>query len=207
VDMSSYLKLPEVAHRLGVSEKTARRYIKSGDLPSVFIGNSYRVEPNALTEFVERSRGQHRRVEEMSGSPKAPSRLSPEAPEDQANEERHGSNDVWRAEYLARGNDMLDKWEDELEEEIALAESDLDHFFEWLQEIREFGNPYINGLISAYAATARSKLEVVAGTAKFLGPYNDLWLRIEKHLDQTTKLSEEDEKRFRELYEEAVAVH
>jgi excisionase family DNA binding protein len=88
VDMSSYLKLPEVAHRLGVSEKTARRYIKSGDLPSVFIGNSYRIEPNALTEYVERSRGQHRRVEEISGSPKDQSRPSPEALEEADGEVR-----------------------------------------------------------------------------------------------------------------------
>jgi excisionase family DNA binding protein len=183
---------------MGVSERTVRRWIKGGRLKAYKPGRDYRIPEAGLRAFIEES--------EISPKDQAPLQLELEEQRGD-DEERHGSNNVWRAEYLARGNEMLDKWEDELEEEIALAESDLDHFFEWLQEIREFGNPYINGLISAYAATARSNLEVTAGAAKFLGPYNDLWLRIEKHLDQTTKLSEEDEKRFRELYEEAVAVH
>lgn len=51
--MSDYLKLPEVARELDVSEKTARRYIKSGALPSVFIGGAYRVDPADLATFVE----------------------------------------------------------------------------------------------------------------------------------------------------------
>lgn len=52
------LKLPEVAQRLNVSEKTVRRYVKAGVLPSSFIGNAYRVSEEAIDEYL-----QHARVE------------------------------------------------------------------------------------------------------------------------------------------------
>ena len=71
MDVSSYLKLPDVALRLGVSEKTARRYIKSGALPSIFVGNAYRVHPNELATFVERESVGHSAVA-ATESPKAP---------------------------------------------------------------------------------------------------------------------------------------
>ncbi|MDP9474800.1 MAG: helix-turn-helix domain-containing protein [Actinomycetota bacterium] len=50
--MADWLKLPEVARRIGVSEKTARRYVKSGALPSVFVGGAYRVTEEALEGFL-----------------------------------------------------------------------------------------------------------------------------------------------------------
>ncbi len=50
------LKLPEVAQRLGVSEKTARRYVKAGTIPSVFIGNAYRVREEDLEEYMRQAR-------------------------------------------------------------------------------------------------------------------------------------------------------
>jgi excisionase family DNA binding protein len=50
--VAEYLKLPEVARRLDVSEKTARRYVKSGELPSVFIGGAYRVSEEDLEKFL-----------------------------------------------------------------------------------------------------------------------------------------------------------
>lgn len=59
MDVSSYLKLPEVAMRLGISEKTARRYIKSGALPSIFVGNAYRVHPDDLAAFVRQESAGH----------------------------------------------------------------------------------------------------------------------------------------------------
>ena len=68
--MAEQLKLPEVARRLGVSEKTARRYIKSGKLPSVFIGGTYRVEEEDLEVFLQGAR--------VSPPGKAPRRSSPE---------------------------------------------------------------------------------------------------------------------------------
>jgi excisionase family DNA binding protein len=54
--MGELLKLPEVAERLGVSEKTVRRYVKAGVLPSVFIGNSYRITEVDIEEFLRISR-------------------------------------------------------------------------------------------------------------------------------------------------------
>ncbi len=50
--MSDYLKVPEVSRRLNISEKTTRRYIKSGELPCVFIGGSYRISEEDLAEYL-----------------------------------------------------------------------------------------------------------------------------------------------------------
>lgn len=54
--MAEQLKLPEIAQRLGVSEKTARRYVKSGALPSVFVGGAYRVSEDELEAFLQGAR-------------------------------------------------------------------------------------------------------------------------------------------------------
>jgi excisionase family DNA binding protein len=70
--MSEYLKLAEVARKLDVSEKTARRYVKSGELPSVFIGNKYRVSEDDLQEYVRGARVH------PEGVPLPPSPPSPE---------------------------------------------------------------------------------------------------------------------------------
>ena len=51
--MADYVKLPEAARRLGVSEKTARRMVKSGKLPAEFIGGAYRVSEEDLAEHLE----------------------------------------------------------------------------------------------------------------------------------------------------------
>jgi excisionase family DNA binding protein len=72
MDVSSYLKLPNAAQRLGVSEKTVRRYIKSGALPSLFVGNAYRVHPDELDAFVERTSAEHGVLE----GPEAPKVLA-----------------------------------------------------------------------------------------------------------------------------------
>ncbi len=50
---AEYVKIPELAHRLDVSEKTARRYVKEGKLPSVFIGGAFRVSEEDLKNFLE----------------------------------------------------------------------------------------------------------------------------------------------------------
>lgn len=129
-------------------------------------------------------------------------RSSPEAPESHAGEERNSEN-VWKEEYLARVTDMLVKWEDELEEKLALAESEPVRFFDWLKEVREFGRPLMGGVVSGYIATSSYRLEPVVNSAKFLGPWNDLWLRIEERGDQVITWSADDDKHFRELCEEA----
>lgn len=193
--MAEYLKLTEVARRLDVSEKTARRYVKTGTLPSVFVGGAYRVSEADLAEFLEGARV------EPGKAPASPS-LDPSF-NDVLDEERRNSEDAWRAEYLARADEMLDEWEGELEEKLALADNDLAAFFDWLDEIRKFGRPHITGVVSGYMATTSYRLEAVLNAKPYLDSYDDLWRRIEAFLEQTTKLSEEDEKRFRELSKEA----
>ena len=54
--VADYLKLPEVARRLDVSEKTARRMVKAGNLPAVFIGGAYRISEEDLAEFLENAK-------------------------------------------------------------------------------------------------------------------------------------------------------
>src|SRR5215212_8447492 len=54
--MADYLKLPELARRLDVSEKTARRMVRAGTLPAVFIGGAYRVSEEDLAEYLRRAK-------------------------------------------------------------------------------------------------------------------------------------------------------
>jgi hypothetical protein len=98
---------------------------------------------------------------------------------------------------------MLDKWADELEEKLALAESDLAAFFDWIKEVRELGRPLMMGVLSGYMATTSFKLEALQRANQYLGPWDDLWRRIEERVEQETTFSEEDEKRFQELRKEA----
>ena len=54
--MTDYLKIPEVARRLDVSEPTVRRMVKGGRLPSVFVGGAYRVSETDLETYLEEAR-------------------------------------------------------------------------------------------------------------------------------------------------------
>lgn len=54
--MTDYLKIPEIARRLDVSEPTARRMVKSGKLPSVFVGGAYRVNEDDLANYLDEAR-------------------------------------------------------------------------------------------------------------------------------------------------------
>ncbi len=65
--MGEYLKIPEVARRLDISEKTARRYIRSGELPSAFIGGAYRVSEEDLASY---QKGAIVKPEELTARPK-----------------------------------------------------------------------------------------------------------------------------------------
>ena len=46
------LTIPEVAERLQVSIKTVRRWIVSGDLPTVRLGRQIRIQPKDLDIFL-----------------------------------------------------------------------------------------------------------------------------------------------------------
>jgi excisionase family DNA binding protein len=54
--MADYLKIPEVAQLLGLSEKTVRRRVKAGEIPSVFIGGVYRIPQADLNEYLKLAR-------------------------------------------------------------------------------------------------------------------------------------------------------
>lgn len=54
----SYIGITELAKRLGVSQVTARKYVKDGLVRSTFMGGRYRVEEEDYEEFVRsRQRG------------------------------------------------------------------------------------------------------------------------------------------------------
>ena len=90
--MAEQLKLPEVARRLGVSEKTARRYVKSGALPSMFVGGAYRVSEEDLEGFLQGAK-----VTPSDGSPKAPASLQPSLDGLLEEERRPRYLNAWRA--------------------------------------------------------------------------------------------------------------
>ncbi len=54
--MSDYLKIKEVAERLEVSPKTARKYIRNGTIPSSFIAGAYKVHRDDLERYLEEAR-------------------------------------------------------------------------------------------------------------------------------------------------------
>jgi excisionase family DNA binding protein len=152
MDMSSYLKLPEVAQRLGVSEKTARRYIKSGTLPSIFVGNAYRVHPNDLDAFVERTSVGHG-VGEESDPPKAQAPYSPALAE-VAEERRTESREPAAAEtsytaYEALGRVLATSWKTEAGEwdekipsEGLIDEIDFGRLLQWWLSISDTAHTY-----------------------------------------------------------------
>jgi excisionase family DNA binding protein len=100
--VAEQLKLPEVARRLGVSEKTARRYVKSGALPSMFVGGAYRVSEEDLEGFL-----QDAKVTPSGGSPKAPASSQP------------SFNRLLEEERRATISDVLGSWRGMHEEGVA----------------------------------------------------------------------------------------
>jgi excisionase family DNA binding protein len=54
--VADYLKIPEVAQLLGLSEKTVRRRVKAGEIPSVFVGGVYRISRAGLEEYLEKAK-------------------------------------------------------------------------------------------------------------------------------------------------------
>jgi excisionase family DNA binding protein len=96
--LADYLKIPEVARRLDVSEPTVRRMVKGGRLPSVFIGGAYRVSEADLEEFLENAKVQ-------PGKAQAPSSREPSLLD--GLEERH----QLRTEvenFISEGQEALD---------------------------------------------------------------------------------------------------
>lgn len=70
--MADYMKLTEVARKLDISERTARRYVKSGELSSVLLGGIYRVSDDDLERFVESRRSEGPKVAARAHFPELP---------------------------------------------------------------------------------------------------------------------------------------
>ncbi len=172
--MARLLKLPEVAQRLEVSEKTARRYVKAGVLPSAFVGNAYRVNSEDVEEYLRRAK-----VEVGDNTPKALSRPSYTAPEYQAEKERRteggesANAGATYTPYEAVGRLLASSWKDELEkwdEEIPPGEVPslfvFGRLFEW--------GTGIVGTKTLYEAIAR-----------------DAYVTVREELQDTLRLMEE----------------
>src|SRR5687767_322514 len=99
--MVELLKLTEVARRLGISEPTARRYVKSGKLPSIYVGHAYRVRDVDVEEFLRQAQ-----VRPGESLPKAGAPFS-KASENQ--EKRRARIGEWLAQQGARRAIMSDQ--------------------------------------------------------------------------------------------------
>jgi len=54
--LEALLSVPDAADVLGVSPVTTRRLIRSGDLPSVRVGDRVLIEPSAVRAFIDAHR-------------------------------------------------------------------------------------------------------------------------------------------------------
>jgi excisionase family DNA binding protein len=50
----------EVAHQLRVDARTVRKWIRSGELPAIDVGGSYRIRESVLTDFIRRRESRDR---------------------------------------------------------------------------------------------------------------------------------------------------
>jgi uncharacterized protein YuzE len=147
---------------------------------------------------------------EGSEAPKAPAPYSPEpTSNDVLEEERRNAEEAARLSALERhGSEIFSQWEDELEQKVALADSNPTAFFVWVQKFRDVGNSYIAELMASHADTANTRLEAVLGVSEFLGRWDDLWRRIEEVTESSPdrSMSEEDEKKLQGMVEEVGAL-
>jgi excisionase family DNA binding protein len=98
--VNDLMKLGEVARWLGVSEKTVRRYVKSGELPSVFVGNAYRISEEDIAEYLKRAR-----VRVGDAGPKA--EASPESGEERRPKIVTGSANLKGSGTLEAAGDIV----------------------------------------------------------------------------------------------------
>jgi excisionase family DNA binding protein len=167
------LSLSEVAGLMGVSERTIRRWIKSGKLKAYKPGRDYRIPESAVREFVE----------ESEVSPKAGRRSSLEPTlfnglEDERRKAIYGS-------WLEFANRYAERWERRLD----AGDFDLGSMYEFIRvyedvwpvlgelnraEVRELPpQPYSFGIPAAKTGQAIGRLldlinpMIEAGAAKF----------------------------------------
>ncbi len=64
---SEYFTLKEIAERLKVSERTVWRWVHSGALPAIKLGQQWRIRDDDLDEFLEARRAQPKPPQEQEG--------------------------------------------------------------------------------------------------------------------------------------------
>ena len=133
--MDRLLKLPEVAQRLGVSEKTARRYVKAGSIPSIFVGGAYRVSEEDVAKYLSQAR--------VGGEePEAPKAQAPLPFEGEGGQRRNPFLEAWKS-YMHR---RAKTWEKTLEEEGDEIFKDPFDAFEWSEWIQQEAEALIMAL-------------------------------------------------------------
>lgn len=197
-----HLSLSEAAQLLDMSERTVRRWIKSGKLKAYKPGRDYRVPESAIGKMMEESEA----YPKAPGPARQPDLEEPAGPEVLERGDA-SSAAVWQMEYENRLDEMLDRWEDQLEERVeALAAGEIEAFFLWLDEIERYGRPQVSGIVAAHTATAAHELEAVIRMSPFKQAWGDLWRSIEEAKRRHgVSLSPEDERRFQEHKERSLA--
>jgi len=149
--VADYVKLPEVARRLDVSEKTARRMVKSGKLPAVFVGGAYRVSEEDLAEYLEGARV------DLSG--KAPTSSQPDFNGLLEEEHRRAVLAEIRESY-SETREGLEHYCDTWEQRIAAGDLD------WLavQGFLEAGDPLLPAMTDAVVSELIEISRVVSAT-------------------------------------------
>jgi excisionase family DNA binding protein len=167
------LALSEVAGLMGVSERTVRRWIKSGKLRAYKPGRDYRIPESAVREFVEDS--------EISPKANRRSSLEPSLFNGLEDERREANYQAWL--------DFVNRYADRWEARIAAGDFDLGNVNEFIatvedlmpvlhelntDEVRELPDqPYSFGAPGAKTGVAILRLGelidplIKAGAAKF----------------------------------------
>jgi excisionase family DNA binding protein len=160
--VADYLKIPELARRLDVSEKTARRYVKAGTLPSTFIGGAYRVTEEDLEEFLHRAE-----VKPEAAHPKEESRSSLEPPL------FNGLEDERRLRYLRGWRVFIHRLARRWEEEPPKTSVEISPLFDSMTALVE------QGVFEPSEASASEGHELMLLTVGFQR-LNDIADKIEK---------------------------
>lgn len=106
----------------------------------------------------------------------------------------------WQAAYEELGEELASRWEDKLEQMLALADKNPKAFFTWVQEVRDVERAYLNRLVSTYMA-AVGRLEAVIGVASFMSRRRPFWRRFE----EVTLTRPEDQEQQQKIVEEVKA--
>jgi excisionase family DNA binding protein len=193
--VAEYLKLPEVARRLDVSEKTARRYVRSGELPSVFIGGAYRVSESDLAEFLERAKVDPGKVE---APPSQATLFNGEAEE----ERRLVHLGAWRRLI----SDLRKRWLAESQEFLDDEEPDDYGALVWWSTNREVGDAIWRAIVNGLIIKPGRKLPAPRPTYPPEGPERTELEAVCEDIDALRELIDDKMRRVvMELHERAKA--